>query len=220
MNLDPSERWIAPDDFVEVLARGVPLQLDSPATRALIDTWVEAGENIVSTIPMPVLMGIMDWDSSNLHFQWHEIWSLRTQLGWPETNVYQTIYYPQPDIPFYRASITGDCVIMETRRDKFHWEGQKLDWIRKVLRDFGMGAARFSDPEIHHQEYGKLVPVSEPERRSFILAMTDRYRIYSLGRFGTWRQILLDDLVQDIHLINRMITERDAYGRHLNWRTN
>ena len=97
---------------------------------------------------------------------------------------------------------------------------ERINLVESVLMDFGLEGASYDTPQKHYQEYGKLVPTDHVERTTFILAMTDRFRVYSLGRFGTWRQILLDDLAKDIRIIERMITERDDYGRRLNWRTN
>lgn len=41
------------------------------------------------------------------------------------------------------------------------------------------------------------------------------YGIYSLGRFATWRQILMDDVVKDVKVIEQLIEQRDNYSRRL-----
>lgn len=213
MSLDPSIRWIAPGDFTAVLAAGVEVTYGMPVTGDAIRGWAAAGEPIVSTMPMPHLMKAMGWTTS-LNFESYPIWSLRTRLTWPKVEVYQTIYYPEEKVPWYRASITGNLLIIESR-DSIDPENPPKDWVDLALRDFGIYRAAFSPPHVHYQKYGKLAPVEEDaERKAFILAMTDQFGIYSLGRFGTWRQILLDDVVDDIRAINMMISERDIYSRH------
>ena len=41
--------------------------------------------------------------------------------------------------------------------------------------------------------------------------MTVDHGVYSLGRFATWRNILLDDVVKDIDVIKSMMGQ-DKYG--------
>jgi hypothetical protein len=88
--------------------------------------------------------------------------------------------------------------------------------VTDVLTDFGIpSSATFSVNPPKRQEYGKLVPLDKQERQTFILAMTDQYNCYSVGRFATWRQILLDDVVQDVRRVETWITQRSEYERRL-----
>lgn len=190
------------------------MELGKGVTLEMIQRWAGEGEAIVNTIPMPVLMKIVGWETS-LRFEHQPIWSLRTRITHPITEVYQTIYYPG-DEPWYRASITGDLIIIESLREIGSQPADiPLDWITAVLRDFGINEVHHEFPTIHHQPFGKIAPCEDSERKAFILAMTDQWGLYSLGRFGTWRQILLDDLVQDIRIIDTMISERSIYNRHM-----
>jgi hypothetical protein len=45
--------------------------------------------------------------------------------------------------------------------------------------------------------------------------MSDLYKVYSVGRYATWRNILLDDLVQDIQQVEKLFTQRDNYAKRL-----
>lgn len=214
MNLEPSTRWIAPDTFCEVMARGASVEFGR-RVESVDDLSREEGEPVISTIPMPIMMKIVGWEPK-AEFAWKEVWSIRARIFSPRVNVYQTIYYPDSDLPYYRASITGNMLIIEHMREPDHNTVHGV--VNYVLSDFGisgMNRVRFEEPNIVHQKYGKLLPFNEQERRAFILALTDRFGIYSLGRFATWRQILLDDIVQDVGIIDRLITERDSYSRHL-----
>lgn len=219
MNLEPSTRYIAPDDFTAALLKGTHSGVTVNYTvslQELMQDW--KGEPIISTIPMPILMKMVGWPDMGDAFRWHQITSVRTRILEPKVNVYQTIYYPGPE-PWYRASITGDLLIIEYRGDLEGYDPDIVDVtpdVSQVFEDFGIPATKMQVVQIVRQPFGKLAPVADDSaRRAFILAMTDRYGIYSLGRFATWRQLLLDDLAQDIRLIDRMITERDDYGRHL-----
>lgn len=219
MNLDTVQRWIAPDDFLEVLAQGVGGQifLDSYVNMDGIRGMVEQGFPIISTIPMGSLMSMMPgWEDREPIFPRTPIWSLRARImGLPEVDVHQTIYYPGRE-PFYRASITGNLLTVEYLQEPAA-VGQ-TEGLRLILQnDFGIEVKpdNITFISTYFQPLGKILPIDEEMRREFILEMTDRYKIYSLGRFATWRQILLDDVVNDIRMIDKWITGRDSYRRRI-----
>lgn len=218
LNLDPSERYIAPDDFLANLAKGATVQLDRPFTHA--DLQSLAGQREVatlSTIPMPVLMKIAGWPVEPGQFPYRPIWSVTMRMDYMPVNVYQTIYYPDLEVPYYRASVTGNQLIVEYYSEPLN----ALADMAFIAWDFGIptwDAGHQPVIKVKRQEYGKLMPVDSQLRHEFIMAMTDQFNIYSIGRFATWRQILLDDVVHDIHVVNRLITNRSDYMRHLHGR--
>ncbi len=63
------------------------------------------------------------------------------------------------------------------------------------------------------QKYGKIEPINEELRKQFIFEMTTKYNIYSVGRFATWRQLLLDDVVEDIQHVEKFIRASSDYAR-------
>ena len=63
-------------------------------------------------------------------------------------------------------------------------------------------------------KYGKLLPIEEKVRKEFILYLTQKYNIFSVGRFATWRQLLLDDIVDDINVIDNMIGDNYLIQLH------
>jgi hypothetical protein len=242
LNLDACDRYIAPEDFISAMARDVVLKMETPLTREVLEQNKAEGITTISTIPMPRLMQMVGWD--NPGFQWRPIWSVIVHVQEPALDVYQTIYYPEPDVPYYRASITGDKVIIEYLLDpatlKPHINrstaprntvgGVREDLgmaptitpvayhqhVHDVLDDFGVtDQSKFTVTAPKRQEYGKLVPLERDVRQTFILAMTDQYNCYSVGRFATWRQILLDDVVNDVRVVEAMVTQRNAYVRRL-----
>ncbi len=214
MNLEPCERYIAPPDFLARLANGKDIVMGNPFTKDTLETL--RGQRDVatlSTMPMPVLMGMAGWPYTSEDFAWRPIHSVTATLTALRVDVFQTIYYPDPALPFYRASITGNQLIIEYISNL----PPDLGYVSGVLEDFGIPAPQrnVADLRTRHQKYGKLVAADARQRQEFILAMTDQYNIYSVGRFATWRQILLDDVVGDIQKVHRMISERSGYLRHL-----
>ena len=56
------------------------------------------------------------------------------------------------------------------------------------------------------------MPIDDKIRKDFIYTLTEKYNIFSVGRFATWRQLLLDDVVNDISVIERLIANNSNYN--------
>ena len=83
------------------------------------------------------------------------------------------------------------------------------DEIEMVARAFNIIVGDYI--EINKQQInGKFVPLEEEYRKRLMYDLTQKHNIYSLGRHATWRKVLLDDVVQDIDRIERMI-KHSAY---------
>lgn len=212
----PAERYIAPPDFIAQMAKTCRIKYDSPLTSDILNHCTEDSAPVISTIPMPGLMNLVNWESMPV-FKFLAIWSQWLTIERPHTDVYQTIYYPDPALPYYRASITGNRLIIEYSQSPDGPAQSKA--VNDILRDFGMGGCKLSVSEfgpIKSQKYGKLLPLdNDTERRKFLVHMTDEYNMYSLGRFSTWRQLLMDDVVNDVTVIERLIASGSSYARRL-----
>lgn len=216
MNLAPGERYIAPPDFISTMAQDVNILFNTPVTGGdIYNQEFKDRPPIISTIPMPTMMDLVGWNEKP-EFRWLPIWSFRAKIADPVTDVYQTIYYPDGDTCYYRASITGDQLIVEYIDEVGVGEGIS-DAYHNVCKDFGIDFPELIEPSVKYQHYGKLLPIDDRARRSFIMALSNEYGIYSLGRFATWRQLLMDDVVNDVQVVERFITDRDQYSRHLHY---
>lgn len=211
------QRYVAPANFISMMAKSCNIKYDSEMTLGAISGG--DGEPIISTIPMPALMNIVGWRCEESYTA-TPIWSVWGTLNTP-SSICQTIYYPSLDVPYYRASITMDKFIIEFKCDpRSVIEGRTTGYdqaavstapyVEECLDNFGISGG-FKDINVQLQPYGKLVSNNPAEARRFVMAMTDQFSIYSVGRFATWRQILLDDVVHDINLVDGWITDRDAY---------
>lgn len=221
MNLEPGERWIAPLDFINQIHTELPWPIlyDSPVTEQ--DLFHQPTRvPVISTIPMPVMMDLMGWARPLDFFRFHPIYTTTAKVISPVVDLYQTLYLPDPEVPWYRISVTGNTIIAESREPS-----DKYELLREMLAEhFGFYPVDLETETFtqHVQAYGKIVPVPtvhEEERRSFILTLTDKRNIYSLGRFATWRQLVLDDLVTDVQFILKLIRERSIYSQRLGSRT-
>ncbi len=212
VNLESGERFVAPPDFISRLAQGINITYNSPLGPAVVNRNKDS-EPVISTVPMPAMMGLIGWDHPPL-FEHRAVLSYRVMIE--NCDVFQTIYYPGGE-PYYRASITGNVLIVECL-ERVGPTFDAVEICESVLNDFGIRgmAVKPYGYVAKEQKYGKLSPLQDPEAcRRFILYLSDCYRVYSLGRFATWRQLLLDDLVKDVSIIERMIEYRSTYEKTL-----
>lgn len=213
LNLEPAERWIAPSDFLQQMAASVEIRFNSGID---FNCWdykkFPAGCGTISTIPMPILMKQIGW-SPMPEFGYWPISVITAEFAEPEVDVYQTIYYPGHNhYGVYRASITGNRIIIELLGLE---EMQMADLgpvISLISEDFGIRAIRNSSVKIKHQKFGKIAPIADSVRKAFMFWASEKHHIYSLGRYATWRNILLDDIVKDVQFIDGFIANRDLYS--------
>ncbi len=204
-DISPVDRYIAPVDFIQQLAERCDVVTGTP--------WHAAGFKgdpgpIISTIPMPVMINQM-FDKPE--YEWAKfkrapIWSRVHTV--PGANLYQTIYFPGSMTGVYRASFTGDSFIVECTNNHGAY-------LPDILRAFGMpGDTECYNDKIIEEKYGKIIDIDPHIRRSIMATLTHEHNIYSLGRFATWRNILLDDVFDDIYKIMDLI-KLDSYSRRL-----
>jgi len=66
------------------------------------------------------------------------------------------------------------------------------------------------DDDAFGEKYGKIIPIMSSVRHALLLSISAQFGIYSLGRFATWRNILLDDVIHDAQRIEdgRSLSDR------------
>jgi hypothetical protein len=163
--------------------------------------FAEDQPKVISTIPMPALAKIMGY--RDLGWKWIDGQNIVSTVK--QCDAYCTVMVPNPDVPFYRATITGDQLVVECAFQSQFGSPEKI--IYKACELLGL-RERTEDYRVVKQSYAKIAPIDEAERRNFIYwASTVTGRAYQLGRFATWRpKLLLDDLVHDVRLIESWIT--------------
>jgi len=206
-NLDPVDRYISPWELINIMAKNCNIKYNSKLTLSELNA---INRPIISTIPMPALMDIVKWPDKP-EFPSQKIWTQKAKIVTPECRVNQTIYYPDPMLPYYRISLVGDTVISEFTKKP---ETDVGPHVMGVLKDdFGIQTYKLIHMTQSEQYFGKIKPIDEDLRKQFVFEMTSKYGIYSLGRFATWRQILLDDVADDIQHIEKFIRSNSNYSR-------
>lgn len=199
------DRYIAPQDFILQLIDqvGDRVSWDSPVTE------LPTCRPIISTIPMKKILELTSmYLPDSVQFKHSPIRVQRFRLH--NSDVFQTIYYPSHNTAAYRASLTGDLLIVESVVDPNY---RPVD-LEEIFRSFGIRSEFDVIDTNHRQSYGKIAPIDEFLRRSMVEWLSRSHSIYSLGRFATWRNILLDDVLHDLTVIKRLINS-DTYGRKL-----
>jgi hypothetical protein len=211
IDLAPATRYIAPPDLIRLMADGVDIRLGCDGAKEMI----MGDPHVISTIPMPALMDALSYPGPRPDFISTE--GLVVKATITDCDLFMTRYYARPDVPWYRASVTGDQLIIEFSihdnvwRDDWLAESQikeiAADTVSAVAMDFGFDPLKIIDAKAHHTRYAKIGRLDAHDRalaEAFMVWATTEHRVYSLGRFATWRSgLLLDDLVGDILKIER-----------------
>lgn len=192
-NIEPCDRYIAPEDFIEQLMQRCESRIafDTPVT----ESEIAFDSRAISTLPMSVMLKLTNISNQSAPiFQAEPIKVKRWLI--PGADVFQTIYFPSPDTNLYRASITKDLLIAE-------YMDEEDDYL--FFNAFGLWSDDCVLVDDTKQQFGKISPIDNEWRKKFMFDLTTKHNIYSLGRFGTWRNILLDDVLKDISVIKKLM---------------
>ena len=212
-----SDRYVAPEDFIEKLAVKVRrIDYNSSPDK---DLWKDPEIPIISTIPMHAL-------AEELGYEWPDKidFSPIPQMNLVgeaigEVDAYASWYIPNPTHPVSRLSVTGKIVIAECHTfnqsfDKLLNERDKdaaneiADHFRSSIHDSIAHLLPFGvrQPDMHYMGMAKMLPIHEEARKRFILWASENHSVYSLGRYATWRpKLLLDDIPDDVFKIVRIV---------------
>jgi hypothetical protein len=220
-NLDTVVRYIAPEDFYAQLVHRhrSRIQWESPIHAISPVTERQNKGCIVNTAPLPVMLqacGLAPEVATNVFFESSGIEVIRYRLP-RGTDVFQTLYFPDLDVRTFRASITGDLLIIEQKTKDVMCAPRYPESVElsHVCSAFGLDAwTDLEEIERVDQKYGKIVEIPRAQREALLHELTRDYNVFSIGRFATWRNILLDDVVKDIDIVQRLMAA-STYGREL-----
>lgn len=207
-------RYIAPPDFIQQMEErqlssiiyGARITAEELHSMACIGP-------VISTIPMHALMELLDFPDAP-DFQYRHGCVVKANIS-VQSDLCATMYYPDPDTPIVRATLTGNSMQIEMVEefDKAAWGVDRV--VECVLHDFGLQDMSYS-AEMVDQRYAKIVAIPDRERRKFIMWATDNFNIYALGRYAIWQPgLLLDDVFGDVMRIQQMISDGHNYHGRL-----
>ena len=232
VNLETVTRWLPPEDFhVRILSKvagrvrfgykigeiskthiGVVLDGRRPDEMSPLS---REGP-IISTIAMPIMAKILGLESPVQFSSGKKVYVVRLRVQNSNLNV--SMYYPDPDLPVYRASVMGDVLSIEMIQDMLPVlpamipeliEAQK--YVLTVLNSLGIDIKDVSSID-QGSQLGKIsYAVDDRIRKNWILKLTLEHGIYSLGRFALWKNILQDDVFEDSMKIRSFIESGTHY---------
>lgn len=201
MNIETVERYIAPDNFQELLVKECKERIFYGYTVSKGGFHCE--EDIISTLPLSFNASMLGYDFDTSR---NKSVIYVTRIAVEECDMYSTVYYPDKKLSIYRASITGETLIIESKGLIEENE------ISIVMDSMGLSYSNCSVIlDNHIQPMGKLSEVNDSERRMMIYKMSHDHGVFSLGRFALHKNILLDDVAKDIRVIKSMMAD-DSYG--------
>jgi hypothetical protein len=192
------ERWIAPPDLVKQMEADLDIRYGKSFDFKL------RNNPVISTIPMPSLMKFLDY-SACVKFNATPGLNIRAIIS--DCDAYISLMVPDPKIPFSRVSITGNELIIEL--PMMEQSPTLVDLCLSVAADLlGIDPSKIVGSVLTHQKYAKITPINDAVRKNFMFHATDKFNIFSLGRFATWRPgLLMDDLVHDLRKINGWLNQ-------------
>jgi len=188
------ERWVAPPDLIARMSKGLNIEYNH------LYNFHDRAPPIISTVPMPTLMKALGYYKIP-KFVSHPGVNMHAKIA--NCEAYVSLLVPDPESPISRISITGDELIVEC-------VGMNEPEVApRTAGLLGLPLSAFKDITYHQQRYAKIAPIDDELRKQFMFWATDKFGIFSLGRFATWRpKLLMDDLVQDVRKIARWINDR------------
>jgi hypothetical protein len=199
-DIAPVDRFIAPETLYEQLLESVGARVSWGTTA----DFEALNFPTVNTAPLPVVLSELNIPTGEANFHRAPIYVRRWKI--PRCDLFQTIYFPELDNPIYRASITKDLLIIEQTEHT-----STLRNLEELERAFGISLDSATELGTTDQKYGKILPIDDTARKAFLFRLTHDHSMYSLGRFATWRNILLDDVVNDIAVIKKLSRIGAAY---------
>lgn len=199
-DISPVDRFIAPESLYEQLLEAIGGRISWGTTA----DFESLPFPVVNTAPLPTVLSELNIPTGDCNFHRAPIYVRRWRI--PRCDLFQTIYYPNIDSPIYRASMTKDLLIVEMTQPSC-----SIYQFEEIGHSFGISLDNAEELPSAEQKYGKILPIDDATRKAFLFRLTHDHGMYSLGRFATWRNILLDDVVNDIAVIKKLSRIGAAY---------
>jgi hypothetical protein len=208
MDIDTVERYIAPDNFHQLLVKEcedrISFNYELKESDFIKDEkHMFLREDIISTLPLSINAKMLGYDFDT---ERNKSIIYVNKFKIENCDMYSTVYFPDEATSVYRASLTGNSLIIESKASV------NIIDVQLVMRSMGLFGASVDEVLTNHvQPMGKLSKVNDSERRVMIYKMSHDHGVFSLGRFALHKNILLDDVAHDIRVIKDMMQD-DSYG--------
>lgn len=214
------ERYIAPPDLISRMAKNMIFRFgeEIQAEELRLNGSLRNYAPIISTMPMPALMKLLEYEHSpSVQFNYTRGVNIRATIS--NCDAYVSLYIPDPFVEFSRISLSGNEMIVEVQDpyatyldDASDEHGHLRERTEAAAYHLGIAPERIHNIYASKQKYSKILPINDDVRKDFIYWATDKFHVFSLGRYATWRpRLLLDDLVNDVRKISSWIDRNNRY---------
>lgn len=195
---------------------GIPLRaIKHKQHSALIgDEWVKY-DTLISTMPLPVLAGMLQeapssvYHAADLLQASRLIYAVGAVHGAPLINGAHWLYLPDPDMPIYRFGVPSNvsASLAPAGMSSFYAEftptfkGGVRDaenQVRRLLNDLGRDSEELAFLEMRKFPFGYVI--FDQERNEAIQNLSiflSKKDIFSIGRFGAWTYNAMEDAILD-----------------------
>lgn len=177
---------------------------------------------IISTIPMPYMLDILGIKKSfEFKYKNKDIYVYNLKLE-TESTIYQTYYFTDFNTKVNRFSIHGKDVIIESIGEIDNDEIINLSDRIGIGSDyvFDLYGSKSLNSNNNVSRLKRIVKIDNVIRKKNILDITEKYNIFSFGRYSVWKPgLMLDDLISDIekiYFMMKMNKEERKYESYIN----
>lgn len=198
-NLDPVTRWVPPANFHERMLSILKGRITFGVDLAIYDF---VDEPVISTLPINI--NAMMFGGQDIDVPYAEKRSIYvSKVFVHKCDMWHTTYYPEGG-SVYRASLEEGVITIESVHEIVRAD------IHHVLASFGISLEDHDVLELNYEQTdGKIAPMDDVKRKDAIQRLTLDHNVYSLGRWATWRNIQLVDVIKDLSVIHRLINESE-----------
>ena len=199
LNIKDDIRYQPSGDMFELLTKGIEYNENV--------NWkdiIHSNKLIASCLDINQVMKELNINNIYEYGKHFKIWIVTVDIL-EDIGIYQTLYYLGSE-PYYRVSLEMRKLTVEFIQDPFEFDMNDLE---KILLDFGINAKiDRSSIILSGMEYGKMVNMQDNLRKGVIGYLTEKYNIFSFGRKGLWKSILLEDVYEDLLKMKTLIDNK------------
>lgn len=173
-------------------------------------------DNLISTMPFPSLLKLSGLDYDPDIYSWNKVLVFNLGFNYKGNNeIDHWIYFPENDYCFYRVGFY-DNILKQNRASMYVELGFKKEdvinpneWLGRVLYDLKKAKLIneshilidyewiIMDPAYVHITQKSIYDVKIKKE------MLSKYRIYSIGRYGSWTYCSIEDNIKEAYYLRK-----------------
>jgi len=203
-------------------------------TIAFADGRAEGYEKLISSAPLPQLVGMIDGAPERVReaaaaLRSNRVLAVHLGIDRPDLSDKHWVYYPEPQFVFQRISIpsnfapglapAGASSVTAEVTSACHWRSEKL--IGRVVSDLQLAGVLAKGDRVrvaYVQELDPAYVVYRPDHREQIGVLREYLEprgIFSCGRFGDWEYLNMDQAILSGKRAAELAAGKPLPGRHL-----